>query len=43
MGYIDMFDILAAISGVELALQELGQKVDIGKGVAAAQRVFAAK
>lgn len=43
MGYIDMFDILAAISGVELALQELGVKVDIGKGVAAAQKAFAGK
>jgi aspartate aminotransferase-like enzyme len=42
MGYIDMFDILAAISGVELALQELGHKTDIGKGVAAAQKIFGA-
>ena len=41
MGYIDQFDILAAISGIELALAELGHAVEPGKGVAAAQRVFA--
>ena len=43
MGYIDQFDILAAISGVELVLAEMGHAVEIGKGVAAAQRVFAGK
>ena len=41
MGYIDQFDILAAISGVELVLHELGHSVEVGKGVAAAQKVFA--
>ena len=41
MGYIDQFDILAAIAGVELVLHEMGQPVEVGKGVAAAQRVFA--
>src|SRR5262249_38087216 len=40
MGYIDWFDILAAIAGVELALHDLGHAVEVGKGVAAAQRVF---
>jgi aspartate aminotransferase-like enzyme len=43
MGYIDQFDILAAISGIELALQDMGHAVEPGKGVAAAQRVFAGK
>lgn len=43
MGYIDQFDILAAIAGVELVLHEMGHPVEVGKGVAAAQRVFAAK
>jgi aspartate aminotransferase-like enzyme len=43
MGYIDQFDILAAISGIELALADMGHPVEIGKGVAAAQRVFARK
>jgi aspartate aminotransferase-like enzyme len=43
MGYIDQFDVLAAISGVELILGEMGHAVEPGKGVAAAQRVFAGK
>ncbi len=41
MGYIDQFDILAAISGIELALAEMGHAVVPGVGVAAAQRVWA--
>jgi aspartate aminotransferase-like enzyme len=41
MGYIDQFDVLAAIAGVELVLQEMGHAVDAGKGVAAAQRALA--
>ncbi|MCS6849716.1 MAG: alanine--glyoxylate aminotransferase family protein [Gemmataceae bacterium] len=41
MGYIDQFDILAALAGVELVLREMGHPVDPGVGVAAAQRVFA--
>ena len=43
MGYIDQFDILAAISGVEIVLKEMGHPFEIGVGVAAAQRVFAGK
>ena len=43
MGHVDQFDILAAISGVELVLQEMSHPVELGRGVAAAQRVFAAK
>jgi serine---pyruvate transaminase len=43
MGYIDQFDILAGIAGVELALMEMGHPVEPGKGLAAAQRVFAQK
>ena len=43
MGYIDQFDVLAAISGVELVLSEMGYAVEPGKGVAAAQRVYAGK
>ena len=41
MGYIDQFDVLTAIAGVELVLQEMGFAVEPGKGVAAAQRVLA--
>jgi len=43
MGYIDQFDILAAIAGVELVLHEMGCLVGVGQGLAAAQREFAAK
>jgi aspartate aminotransferase-like enzyme len=43
MGYIDQFDILAAIAGVELVLHEMGHPLEIGAGVAAAHRVFARK
>src|SRR5947209_2379491 len=42
MGYIDRFDILAAISGVELVLLEMGYDLEPGSGVGAAQRVLAA-
>ena len=41
MGYVDQFDIMAAISGVELVLKEMGHKFEIGAGITAAQRVFA--
>jgi aspartate aminotransferase-like enzyme len=41
MGYIDQFDVLAALAGVELVLKEMGHPVEPGRGVAAAQRVWA--
>ena len=41
MGYIDQFDVLAALAGVELVLKEMGHPVEPGKGVAAAQQVWA--
>jgi serine---pyruvate transaminase len=41
MGYIDQFDILAALAGLELVLLEIGVPVQPGKGVAAAQEVLA--
>jgi aspartate aminotransferase-like enzyme len=41
MGYIDQFDVLTALAGVELVLREMGHRVEPGQGVAAAQRVFA--
>src|SRR5437870_3970146 len=43
MGYIDQFDVLAAIAGVELVLQEMGHPVEAGKGLGAAQRILAKK
>jgi aspartate aminotransferase-like enzyme len=41
MGYIDQFDILAGLAGLELVLLEMGYAVEPGRGVAAAQRVLA--
>jgi aspartate aminotransferase-like enzyme len=41
MGYIDQFDVLAGLAGVELVLKEMGYRVEPGRGVAAAQRVLA--
>jgi aspartate aminotransferase-like enzyme len=40
-GYFGAFDILTALSGLEIALDRLGHHVDHGAGVGAAQRVFA--
>ena len=42
MGYIDQFEVLAAISGLELVLLEMGYKLTAGAGVAAAQQALAA-
>jgi aspartate aminotransferase-like enzyme len=40
MGYIDQFDVLTALAGVELVLRDMGHRVEPGSGVAAAQKVF---
>jgi aspartate aminotransferase-like enzyme len=39
-GYCDKFDVTTALAGLELALNELGHKVEYGKGVGAALGVF---
>ncbi|HJT78188.1 MAG TPA: alanine--glyoxylate aminotransferase family protein [Gemmataceae bacterium] len=41
MGYIDRFDVLAGLAGIELVLKEMGHPVEPGRGIAAAQRVWA--
>jgi aspartate aminotransferase-like enzyme len=41
IGYCDRFDITTGISGLELALNELGYPVEFGKGVGAALKTFA--
>src|SRR5262249_44259785 len=41
MGYIDQFDVLAALAGVELVVKEMGHPAEPGAGVAAAQKVLA--
>ena len=40
MGYIDQFDVLAALAGLELVLLEMGHGVEPGAGVAAFQRAL---
>jgi aspartate aminotransferase-like enzyme len=40
-GYFGAFDILTSLSGLEMALGDLGLEVEMGAGVGAAQRVFA--
>jgi aspartate aminotransferase-like enzyme len=40
MGYVDQFDVLAALAGVELVLKQMGFAVELGAGLAAAQCVF---
>jgi aspartate aminotransferase-like enzyme len=41
MGYIDQWDVLAAVASLELALLEMGYGVEIGAGVAAFQQALA--
>jgi serine---pyruvate transaminase len=43
MGYAAEFDTIVALSALEQVLAELGQPVDFGAGVRAAQKVFADK
>ena len=43
MGYTDAFEVLGAISALELVLIESGYKLEPGVGVAAFQKTFAAK
>jgi aspartate aminotransferase-like enzyme len=41
MGYIDAFDVLAAVGALELTLLEMGHALEPGAGVAAVQRTLA--
>jgi aspartate aminotransferase-like enzyme len=41
-GYYDKFDILTTLAGMEMALRDLGYPVEMGAGVTAAEKVFAA-
>ena len=40
LGYVDNFDIIVAISSIEMALRKFGHKIEFGKGVAAAQEIL---
>jgi aspartate aminotransferase-like enzyme len=43
MGYAAEFDVVAALSALEQVLADLGQPVDFGSSVRAAQKIFASK
>jgi aspartate aminotransferase-like enzyme len=43
MGYAAEFDVIAGLAALELVLAELGQPVDFGASVRAAQKIFAEK
>ncbi|HID94087.1 MAG TPA: alanine--glyoxylate aminotransferase family protein [bacterium (Candidatus Stahlbacteria)] len=40
LGYMDRFDIITVIAGLEMTLFDLGYKVEIGKGVKAAEEIL---
>jgi aspartate aminotransferase-like enzyme len=40
MGYVDAFDILTALGGLEMALADLGYSVTLGAGVQAAEQLL---
>lgn len=42
LGYMDVFDIVIVISAMEMVLVEMGYKLELGKGVGAAQKVLMA-
>jgi aspartate aminotransferase-like enzyme len=42
MGYVGEFDVITGLAAVEMALARLGYPVQLGAGVAAAQKVFLA-
>jgi len=41
MGYLAPFDMLTAVSALEIGLERLGYRFDLGAGVAAVQRRIA--
>jgi aspartate aminotransferase-like enzyme len=41
MGYIDQFEVLSALAGLELVLAQTGHRAEVGAGVAAFQRALA--
>jgi aspartate aminotransferase-like enzyme len=40
-GYFGALDIVVTMAALELSLRELGHEIELGAGIAAAQRVFA--
>lgn len=40
LGYVNMFDVITAVSALEMALKDLNHNFEAGSGIAAAQKVF---
>ena len=40
LGFASTFDAIIAVSGIEMTLKELGADIELGKGVAAAQKIL---
>jgi len=40
LGYFDFLDLLAVLGGLEITLQKVGHKVELGSGIRAAQNVY---
>lgn len=40
LGYVGIFDVIVAISALEITLQELGYKFEIGSGITEAEKIF---
>jgi aspartate aminotransferase-like enzyme len=40
IGYFTEFDVVVAVAAVEMALGKFGARVDLGSGVAAAERIL---
>ncbi|RKX54019.1 MAG: aminotransferase, partial [Thermotoga sp.] len=40
LGYMGKFDMIIAISALEMSLKELGYPIELGKGVRAAEEIF---
>ncbi len=40
LGYYDSYDMIVALSALEMALEKHGYKIEMGKGVAAAQKIL---
>jgi aspartate aminotransferase-like enzyme len=40
MGYVDCYDLIRTISALEFSLTKVGFKMELGAGVAAAQKSF---
>jgi aspartate aminotransferase-like enzyme len=40
LGYFDVADVFAIVAALEIVLQKIGHKVELGSGVRAAQEVY---